>query len=74
MNTELKEKIEVYSRYIHISIPFYVDDYIFSSNDYEKYPLVTDDERWEVTIDLKKHILQEWKTEFGSCHIFSKVR
>ncbi|EKJ92510.1 hypothetical protein QR305_02769 [Bacteroides finegoldii] len=74
MNTELKEKIEVYSRYIHISIPFYADDYIFSSNDYEKYPLVTDDERWEVTIDLKKHILQEWKTEFGSCHIFSKVR
>lgn len=29
MNTELKEKIEVYSRYIHISIPFYADDYIF---------------------------------------------
>lgn len=78
MNAELKKIIETQSRYIHISIPYYEDDYTYSFEDSDDIdrplPLVTEDEKWEVTIDLKEHTLLEWKPEYGFCHVFAKVR
>lgn len=74
MNAKLKKIIETQSRYIHISIPFYADDYTYPSCDFPKHPLVTNSDRWEITIDLKNHTAEEWKTEYGFCHVFTKVR
>lgn len=65
MNAEQKKIIETQSRYIRISIPFNEEDYTYSSDSFagkqKDFPLVTENERWEITIDLDKHILQEWK-------------
>ncbi|MCS2889581.1 hypothetical protein NXY11_00145 [Parabacteroides faecis] len=78
MDTAFKKIIETQSRYIHISIPFIKNDYAYSfnnSNDsLKKYPLVTENEQWEATIDLEKHTLLEWKSEYGFCRVFAKVK
>lgn len=76
MNTELQNIIETESQYLHISIPFYEEDFSYPSDNHREqiYSLVTEDNRWEITIDLKNHLAEEWKTTYGTCHIFSKVR
>lgn len=78
MNAEQKKIIETQSRYIHISIPFNEEDYTYSSDSFagkqKDFPLVTENERWEITIDLDKHILQEWKKEYGVCHVYAKIK
>lgn len=69
--------IETKSQYIHISIPYYEDDYKFwgelEVND-PFYSLITPTERWEITVDLTNHTVLEWKKEIGICQVFTKIR
>lgn len=77
MNELLKNDIAIKSQYIHISIPYYEDDYQFWGELGENnpfYSLVTSKERWEITVNLSSHTIIEWQKEIGICQVFAKVR
>ena len=64
------------AKYINLRLPYYDIFYQFETRKGEGLALqqlLDEEEMLTLTIDLKKHIVLEWKPEFGSCDINAKV-